>query len=138
MKFCQPHWDALRSAIDARGLSALVAEGGEAAARNLAGEVTDGPSIDNYDPLMSAHFAIWNNAMSLSKDRYQANPLAMMAADPEHPEWECPICFLNWLHAEHDAHCTQEGCNYPKGETYEWMIDRAADEQVEAWREMKP
>lgn len=138
MKFCQPHWDALREAIEARGLAALVADGGEAAAKNLASELTDGSTLDNFDPLMSAHFAIWNNAMSLATERYQADPMALMMNHPDHPEWECPICFLNWLHAEHDRLCTQEGCNYPKGETYEWMIDRAADEQVEAWREMKP
>lgn len=54
-----------------------------------------------------------------------------MTGDPEHPESECPICCLNWLHREHDEHCTQPDCNYPKGATYDWMIDRAADDQVD-------
>ena len=138
MRFCQPHWDSLRAAIDERGLASLVAESGEQAAKNIAREVEEGSTLDNYDPLMAAHFAIWNNAMTVAQRTYVADPLAMMVDDPAHPEWQCPVCYLNWLHEEHDAHCTTAECDYPKGERYEWMIDRAADDQVEAWKAMKP
>lgn len=138
MKFCQPHWDALRQAIEDRGLTALVAEGGEAAAKNLVSELEEGATIDNFDPLMAAHNSIWANAMTVASETYKANPLAMIAGDPEHPEWECPVCFLNWLHAEHVANCTQPGCDWPPGLTYEWMIDRAADDSIELWKDMRP
>lgn len=135
MKFCEPHWGRLREAIDKRGLSALVAEGGEAAAKNLAAEIAEGPTIDNFDPLMSAHNAIWGNAMSALK-AIGANPLMILAANPEHPEWECPICCMNWCSAEHDRTCTVEGCTKPRGLTYDDWIDRAADDALEAWKRM--
>ena len=134
MKFCQPHWDALRAAIEARGLSALVAESGEKAASNLVSELTGGPSIDNFDPLMGAHNAILSRAMDEIRDRYTQNPLMVMAPEEKHPEWACPICALNWCHAEHERLCVQEGCNWPKG--YDWtdeMITGAADFMVREW-----
>lgn len=137
MRMCQPHWDALRRAIDARGLSALIAESGEKAASNLVSELEDGSTIDNFDPLMGAHNSIAANAMTFVSHRYMQSPMILLVDDPEHPERGCPICCLNWLHAEHDAHCTQPDCTYPKGETYEWMIDRAADDMVAAWQEFQ-
>jgi hypothetical protein len=119
MKFCEPHWQSLREAVEATGLGALVAESGQQAARNLASEATEGPTFDNFDPLMTAHNAILSGAMSLIKERYNQNALMVMADDEEHPEWACPICALNWCHAEHDRLCVQDGCNYPKGYTYD-------------------
>lgn len=133
-KMCEDHWSALRAAIDQRGLGGFVAEGGEQVAENLRRELEEGPSLDSFDPLMNASMAILSNAMTLAAERYMQSPLIVMNGDLEHPESECPICCLNWLHREHDASCTKPGCNYPKGERYEWMIDRAADDQDEALR----
>jgi hypothetical protein len=52
----------------------------------------------------------------------------------------CTICYLNWMMDEHDRFCTEADCQKPKGEAahYEWMIGRAADDQVEAWKTMQP
>jgi hypothetical protein len=137
VKFCQDHWNSLRSAIDERGLTALVADSGEKAAANLASELADGQTIDNYDPLMSAHFAIASNAMGFIANG-GGNPLVIMAPPPDHPEWGCPICYLNWVDAEHEQLCADPSC--PRaGEPptdFAWMIDRAADDQVEAWKAM--
>ena len=36
MRFCQPHWDSLRSALEDRGLSGLVPTDSHRAAENLA------------------------------------------------------------------------------------------------------
>lgn len=58
MKFCQPHWDALRAAIDVRGLSHLVGKSGEVAAERLAREASGAATPSDFDPLMGAHNAI--------------------------------------------------------------------------------
>jgi hypothetical protein len=126
------HWERLKAAIDARGLSALIAETGQDAGQRLISGMADGPSIDNFEPLMEAHNAIVSNAMTFVEDRYCQSPLLIMGGDPEAPD--CPICCLNWLHLEHDKHCTKPNCDYPKAATYDWMIDRAADDALEAWK----
>ena len=136
MKFCPEHWAALRAAIDSRGLTSLVAEGGETAIKNLASELDHGTTIDNFDPLMWAHNFIAANAMDSIKSTYQQNPLMLMADDAEHPEWACPICALNWCHAEHDRLCTQEGCNFPKGYDWSEAIDTAADQALAEWKRL--
>jgi hypothetical protein len=87
MRFCKPHWEKLRTAIDDRGLSHLVAQGGEQAARNMASELREGPAIQTFDPLMAAHNAIWSNAMRLMG-------LELMYPAPDGAE-RCPICFVN-------------------------------------------
>ena len=61
----------------------------------------------------------------------------LMADDAEHPEWACPICALNWCHAEHDRLCTDETCNYPKG--YDWSegIETAVQYVEDQWKAMR-
>ena len=53
MKFCAEHWAALQAAVDATGLSSLIAESGQRAAENLTSELEHGSTVDNFDPLMS-------------------------------------------------------------------------------------
>ncbi len=135
MKFCMPHWDALRKAIDDRGLGSLISERGEEVSSKLTRELSDGPSIDTFDPLMSAHFMIMDNAMK-TLSNIGSNPMILMANDPEHPEWECPICCLNWISEEHDKTCTTEDCIKKVGLRFDCWIDRAADDVVIRWKEM--
>jgi hypothetical protein len=137
MRFCTSHWEALRQAIDARGLSSLVAETGEQAARNLASETSAGGTIDNFDPLMGAHNAIVARAMNEIRDLYQQNPMMLFADETAHPEWACPVCALAWCHAEHNQLCTQDGCNFPK--EFDWaaeLIDGSADFMLSEWRRL--
>lgn len=110
---CQPHWDKLRAAIKSRGLYALVAESGERAIDNLVSELDHGPTIDNYDPLMSAHWAIINNLADIDP-----NILFMDG---------CPLCFGN---KEHAKKCKVPGCT----DDYDSWIDHAADDQVTEWK----
>ncbi len=137
MNICQNHWDKLRAAIDARGLSALIASSGEQAASNTARELQDGQSIDSYDPLMAAHWAIASNAADTIQ-RFGGNPLITLfsGGDDQPAHTKCNLCYLNWMMDEHDRHCTEPDCQKPKGDLahYDWMIDRAADEQVEVWK----
>ena len=79
MKFCQPHWDALRRAIDDRGLSHLVARDGAAAAELLRAQAEGEAGPEAYDPLMAAHNMIASWAV-------ENGGLAMLQGDL------CPVC----------------------------------------------
>lgn len=120
MKFCMDHWTALRAAIEARGLSALVADTSEEVASKMVSETTSGPSIDNFDPLMGAHMAIVSNAIGLAG-------LAVMMPNEDGSD-RCPLCFLTKSHAEG---CTDPNCTVT---TYDHWIDRAADDALAEWK----
>ena len=129
MRMCSSHWSRLRQAIEDRGLSSLVAEDGERAAKNLVSEVQDGPGIDNFDPLMGAHNAIITNALGVAG-------LALFNKKPDGSEW-CPLCFLvEVVKPDHDRNCRDDDC--PGSPNYEAWIDFAADGMVEAWKGMQP
>lgn len=76
MKFCQAHWDLLRTKIDEAGLSAFIADGGEAVAKRM----VDG----GFEPLLGAHNAIMSNAL----DQFG---LALMMPDEEGKDRR-PVC----------------------------------------------
>lgn len=97
MKFCQPHWDDLRAAINDRGLSSLVARDGRAAARRTVAELKGTADLSTYDPLMAAHWAIAERAMS-QPGGVQA---LMFGTGPE-----CPLCFVQ----QHHDNCKQPSC----------------------------
>lgn len=85
MKICQPHWDRLRAAIDARGLSHLVAKSGEECVGRVARELKQGqPIADEYDPLMSCNWMIFEQAL-------RCGGIRLMGTPPEGGEY-CPIC----------------------------------------------
>jgi len=115
------HWGRLRAAIDARGLTALIAEGGERAAANLVSELTDGPSIDNFDPLMAAHNAIMSNALATAG-------LEVMYANEDGSD-RCPLCWMNEQ---------ANNAGNPTPNAYDDWIDRAADDALAVWQEMRP
>lgn len=63
MKFCQSHWDQLGAAIEARGLSHLVAKSGADAAKRMVEELRGQATDDTYDPLMAAHWMLSGRAL---------------------------------------------------------------------------
>lgn len=131
-----PHWETLRAAIDARGLSSLVAESGEEAATKMMYATQEGTTIDNFDPLMMAHNAIFSNSLTFAADFLGPNGLMMLQVDiPE--ELQCPICFLNHLVGLHDMQCVDPECQAPRGINYDWMIERAADDALLTWEDLK-
>lgn len=79
MKICQPHWDALKTAIDIRGLSHLVAKSAKDAVERLKDEVAGVETDDTFDPLMAAHTAITCRAL-------KCGGLYLMTGD------FCPLC----------------------------------------------
>lgn len=66
MQFCRAHWDMLRAAIEARGLSGLVAKDGRAACENMKAELQGRADKSNFDPLMGAHNMIVGRALGLA------------------------------------------------------------------------
>jgi hypothetical protein len=52
MKICESHWDKLRTAIDERGLSHLVAKDGAKAASQIAAQLNGSEAKEDYDPMM--------------------------------------------------------------------------------------
>ena len=139
MKMCQDHWDGLRVRLADRGLMALVAEDGKQAVGNLLREVKEGVNLDNYDPLMSAHWALVGNCDDFLRSFGQA-PTMLVPPDDEHPEGWCPLCYLKAFVASargEDGICTC-GCGQPvpDPEGYEEWLDRAADDQVALFKSL--
>lgn len=139
MKFCQDHWDRLRAEISKRGLDDLVADDAALVARRMESELETGATtLANFDPLMSAHWAIANNAMEYIS-RAGGSPLYLLAGEevPEDPvegygpEYEgrtwprCPLCYLNLAH---EMSCSDPRCRLDRKRGFDWMVVRAADD----------
>lgn len=133
MKFCLDHWDQLRAAIDGRGLTALVSDGGAEAAHRMRRELAGETSIDSFDPLMGAHNLIVSNAMQTIAD-VGGDPLVLLAPDAP-DDVQCPVCYLNTLARRHDQICEDPDCS-SNGLRFEWMLARAADDMVARWRQL--
>lgn len=138
MKMCKDHWDKLRHAIHARGLGDLVAGSGQEAAKQMLDEMRGKPkTMQNFDPLLNAHNSILGNAVGLIME-LKLDPAPLMFGSPEHPEWECPICYLNYLSEEHDRTCTNPDCKKEKGVRFDNWIDRAANDAADHVKTLPP
>jgi len=107
VRFCQQHWGALRAAIDARGMSHLVAKDGHQAVENMVLELEGREQEALFDPLMAAHNMIARKAL-------EHGGLYMLTGD------YCPVC-------EFCKHCPPPpaGHRYQTNESY--MIDGPVD-----------
>jgi len=136
----------LRKAIEDRGLGHLIPEPDRVVA-NVAIELERGGKSTpaTFDPLMNAHWAIAHNAMKVLENKPGSVQYLMMGDDqPEDPceldgangrTWSrCPLCYLGLAH---ELTCTGGKCKLPKVDGYAWMIDRAADDQLTTWNEMR-
>lgn len=81
MKFCQQHWDRLRAVVKEKGMEPLIAKSAEAAMERMQEEAAGTQTPATFDPLMSCHWMIANNAL-------QAGGLYLMTGD------FCPLCEL--------------------------------------------
>lgn len=107
MRFCQSHWDKLRAAIDARGLTPLVAKNGREAAGRVARREKAGHVIlDDYDPLLEAHNMILGEALRIAG-------IELLVSDL------CPVCEA----VLHLSACPTGTCTPAPGATVE---ERAA------------
>lgn len=64
----------------------LVSKNGEQAIKRVVSELQGSNDNSNYDPLMAANFAIWNNALS-------AGGMYLMGVDERGNQY-CPLCEL--------------------------------------------
>ena len=122
------HWNALKKAIDDRGLSGFVAKDGKVAVQQMIQQIESSQETKgNFDPLMAAHWAIAGNAMDyLGRAGGPGAALRMLGGDI------CPVCELNEAHRQT---CTDPKCRLDKERGYDWMIDRAAEDSLERARE---
>lgn len=104
---CDGHWTALRSEVEAQGMSALVPESGEQAQRAMVRRDIEGVTVDSFDPLIGALMAIVEQLM-MRQARVNG----------------CPICFLN------------TNCTCPKTLCGEDWINHAVTEQREIWESL--
>lgn len=120
MKFCQPHWDRLLEAIESRGLGHLIAANGREALARTVAEVEGKNDLSDYDPLMSAHWAIVSEAQNWLA--YSGgDPLSLFFGDV------CPVCETLKTYPP-----IPEGHRYASNESY--FIDGPADAALEFCR----
>lgn len=84
MRICQTHWDAMRKAVEDRGMGHLGAKSG---AELIAATVTEleGRSQENeYDPLMACHNMVTTRALEI---------VGLALLNPA-TGWNCPICMI--------------------------------------------
>jgi hypothetical protein len=116
VKFCQPHWEAMRAAVDARGMSHLVARDGHEAIENEVLRLRGDTSPQTWDPLMAAHWAIAERV--INRIGHSQGPAAALSALGG--EDFCPLCevqksFDSWDPAKrppeaHDAQGWVDDC----------------------------
>ena len=130
MRMCEDHWAQLRAEVNKIGLGSLISEGGEEATKKMVAGLTEGPSIDNFDPLLQAHNAIMSNVMHLcSANGGQASVMELMSVRPDGGEW-CPLCYINQQHYEA---CEDPHCDF----TFDNWIGHAVAEQLQLWESLK-
>ena len=151
MKFCQDHWERMRKALDDRKIGHLVAQGGGLAIAQIANQLeTRDVTPENFDPLMSMHWAIAGNAIDtlgrsagylLSCPEGDEDPIDVSRiSDPAlkakylGKKWPlCPICYCN---ITHELTCRETRCVLPRENGYDWMIARAADDALDQANEL--
>ncbi len=116
MKMCQPHWDALRAAVESRGLGYLIAANSRDAHARAVSELQGKSEADDFDPLVAAHNMIWSKSI-------ETFGLGIMGDF-------CPVCeFLKVCPLPPTGH------KYATNDSY--FIDGPADAVLEIAKELK-
>jgi hypothetical protein len=74
MRICNPHWQTLKQALVERGLDHLGVKTGEEVVAQAVNEIEGRGAENEYNPLMSCNYMIWENAL-------RVGGLAMMNGD---------------------------------------------------------
>ncbi len=114
MQFCKPHWDALRDAVEQRGMSHLVARSGQQAHEDAVAQLEGSDDLQNWDPLMAAHWAISSRVL-------RAVGLDLMFGQ------KCPLCLVQ---QDYEA-VMRDGA--PEGKTFvpaQYWIDSCMDSML--------
>jgi len=86
VKYCQPHWDRLRAAIEARGMGHLIAKSGEQAMMRVEEELIGQETKHTFDPLMASHNMVLERALGCLG-------LGILAPNEDGTD-KCPVCEL--------------------------------------------
>lgn len=122
MKMCQPHWDKLHLAIEARGMGHLIAKSGQEVVGRMKKEAAGDESPETFDPLMSAWFQIMTRAL-------EVGGLYLMTGDL------CPVCEA-LAHTRLEPDDTTGKAFKTKEELEAYWIDGPADSRLEYARSM--
>jgi len=127
-------------------MGSLISESGQEVAQKVAREFGGESSVDTFDPLMGALFAIMSNCMTVVSNA-GGNPLYMLTDGPEDPvdrsiypqvpegaTW--PKCHLCYVNLAHEVTCKDGRCMLDQKAGYDWMIDRAVADQAERWKRL--
>lgn len=122
MRFCQEHWDTLRAEVTKQGLAGFVADSGEDVAKKMVREVEEKEvTIDSFDPLMGAHWAIVGNLADIDGNIFFID--------------ECPLCYSNKMHFDHcqDPDCPGKG----QSDFFDRWIEYAVQDQLKVLEELR-
>lgn len=119
--FCMPHWNMLRRAVRDRGMDHLVAPSGEEAARAAAAQLEGTDTVEDWDPLMAAHWAIMSKVL-------QAVGLAGLA------EVFCPLCAVQ---ESFDAVSETDDFKPERHHNAQQWVDSCTDAMLDYAREQK-
>ncbi len=130
MKFCVPHWNALRDEIEnKRGLQQFVSRGGKELLHRAIEPGSHNPLGVTGDPLMHAHNLILAKSMELLSDN-GINPMFLFAATDVgyagfHDGDYCPLCVVSSCN---DPKCPNDCRNRDK-----LFIGKAGDAVAREW-----
>src|SRR4051794_14247103 len=124
----------------------LIAPSGLIAAEQMKAQLESAGDVTpvSFDPLQGAFWAILNNAGNMLSDWGPGTALYVMTDGEEDPiegkpgyegrTWpRCAVCYLNLAH---EITCTNPRCKLDKKAGYDWMLPRAADDQLDKAREL--
>lgn len=112
LRMCSAHWEALKKALDDRGLGRFIARDSEALVNRLKSSVGD---KSRFEPLFNAHMAIMTNCMNWSGMGVVLDPAKEGEKD------RCPLCWCL-------ASCA---CGKGIGCSLRNWIEYAADDELE-------
>lgn len=119
IEFCRLHFEKLTDAIVRRGMVAWLPDSDESSKAHFVSRQNDGLTLDNFDPMVGAQWAI----MNVVRQRLWWR----LARIPDH-ELVCPLCLAEFTHAQ-----TCEIPDCPVLAFDNW-IELAADAQLETLR----
>ena len=120
LQLCIAHADELKGYIEERGLGEFISDNDLVAMVKITSMQIEGPTRQNFDPMLLAQFSIITAALSFTGK--------LLLFVQTHEVSICPICFLEKIHQEYGG----ERC----GNNFQVWLRAAADEAKAAWDEL--
>ncbi len=125
IQICEEHRQYAITSLEQRGLASLISDNQNENESRLRGMMEDGPSLDNFEPLVYIQLLIFEGSIQLAGGLF-----AFLEA---HGCEVCPICFLNDVHDNYaPGNCDTFS---DSDHTFDRWITLAADAALETWKE---